>query len=127
MSLLLGEYPATKLIQPAWGPRYIALGMTQKKTMPSPVYCRYGRLPSDGLDIFSRRVYQAIAQKRPFVSAYCIATAVLVRLEVSAQQRVYTPQYWLHLKCKSDFRPEDAESMCPSYGSYIPDCIRIVS
>jgi hypothetical protein len=32
-------------------------------------------------------------EKDVCLSAYCIATAVLVRFEVSAQQRVYKPQY----------------------------------
>jgi hypothetical protein len=42
------------------------------------------------------------------LSAYCIETAVLVVLyEVSAQQRIYTPQYAIliifHTKLKQDF------------------------
>jgi hypothetical protein len=33
-SLLSGKYPATKLTQPAWGPRYVASRWTQEKTPP---------------------------------------------------------------------------------------------
>jgi hypothetical protein len=37
-SLLSGEYPATELSQPAWGPHYRALGRTQQKTPPPTVF-----------------------------------------------------------------------------------------
>jgi hypothetical protein len=61
-SLLSGAYPATELIQPSWGPRYIAHGRTQQKTPPPAIfYCCYGHLPSnspDIADVFTGR-YQA--------------------------------------------------------------------
>jgi hypothetical protein len=36
--LLSGEYPATELTQPAWGPRYRASGRAQQKTPPPTVF-----------------------------------------------------------------------------------------
>jgi hypothetical protein len=44
-SLLSGEYPATELSQPVWGPRYIASGRTQQKTpLPTMFYFMGGFL-----------------------------------------------------------------------------------
>jgi hypothetical protein len=53
------------------------------------------RLPSSCLaitttvDVFTDRYLETGV----CLTAYCIATAVLVRFEVSVQQRVYMPQY----------------------------------
>jgi hypothetical protein len=61
-SLLSGEYPATELTQPAWGPRWAASERTQQKTpFPTVLYCCYGCSPSDSpdiVDVFTGR-YQA--------------------------------------------------------------------
>jgi hypothetical protein len=51
------------------------------------------QLPSDSpgfVDVFSGRFLETAV----CLSAYCIATALLVRFEVSTQQRVYMPQYF---------------------------------
>jgi hypothetical protein len=50
------------------------------------------QLPSDSpgiVDVFTDRYLETGV----CLSAYCVATAVLVRFEVCAQQWVYTPQH----------------------------------
>jgi hypothetical protein len=50
------------------------------------------QLPSDSpgiVDVFTDRYLETGV----CLSAYCLATAVLVRFKVSAQQRVHTQQY----------------------------------
>jgi hypothetical protein len=56
-----------------------------------------GGLPSESPDIVSTGTClpSRCSETAVCLSAYCIATAVLVRFEVSAHKRTYMPQYYL--------------------------------
>jgi hypothetical protein len=72
-------------------------GPNRKHRFPQSFYCCHGGCPTISLDIVSAItcLQSRCLETGVCFSAYCIATAVLVRFEVSAQQRVYTPQYIL--------------------------------
>jgi hypothetical protein len=80
-------------------------GPRRKHRLQQSFYCHHGRLPNDRLGtVFAgtclpTRCLQTVV----YLSAYCTATAVLVRFEVCAQKWVYTPQYHPNLQSRTGF------------------------
>jgi hypothetical protein len=82
-------------LQSGWRSSYITSGRTQQKSPPPTIFFL---LPSGR---FRENALTEPLLRNWCLSAYCTATAVLVRFEASAQQRVYTPQYIPFLRIHS--------------------------
>jgi hypothetical protein len=95
LHLALLNWTADNWLQLGWFPRCITSGRTQEKTPPSTILLLLSwRLPSIRLNIISTETYlrSHCLETSVCLSAYCVATAVLVHFEISAQQRVCTPK-----------------------------------